>query len=312
MLRSIQLLRGIAATAVVFHHCYNPGMPGAARHGAAGVDIFFVISGFIMATVAGNRSWGEFLIDRVSRIYPIWLIAVLPWFFIHPNGLGVILTSVTLWPFWGHLDKPALVIGWTLSYEMLFYVVFAIGIAVRRPIVPFVIFGSLILLELLFKNVLVLRFIGSPMSIEFLAGVLIAKLPKRRDIGAVLSVAGVFGLSISPTMIYETMYGTEVFARVALWGVPAALIVYGTLSLESLLTAQLLDVPLFIGDASYSIYLFHLLTVHRFPWLAALTGGLLIGVLAHLLIEKPIMRAVRELKRARSARLISRWRESRP
>jgi len=312
MLRSIQLLRGIAATAVVFHHCYNPGVPGAARHGAAGVDIFFVISGFIMATVAGNRSWDEFLGDRVARIYPLWFIAVLPWFFIQPNGLGVILTSLTLWPVWGHIDKPALVIGWTLSYEMLFYIVFAIGIATRRPVVPFLIFGSLILLELAFRNVMVLRFIGSPMSIEFLAGVLMAKLPRQRGLGAVLIVAGLLGLGLSPGTFYESMYGAEVFSRVAEWGVPAAMIVYGTLSLEPLLNSQAFAVPLFIGDASYSIYLFHLLTVYRLPWLAGLVGGLLIGVLAHLLIEKPMVRAVRDFKRGRAAAWRSRWAESRP
>ena len=302
MLRSIQLLRGLAATAVVFHHCYNPGIPSAARHGAAGVDIFFVISGFIMATVAGNRSWSEFLADRASRIYPLWFIAVLPWFLIQPNGLGVILTSLTLWPVWGHIDTPALVIGWTLSYEMLFYVVFAIGIATRRPFVPFLIFGMLILLELIFRNVLLFRFIGSPMSIEFLAGVLIAKLPRRPFLGAVLIAAGLLGLGLSPGTFYETMYGSEVFARVAEWGGPAAMIVYGALSLEPLLDSEAFAMPLFIGDASYSIYLFHLLTVHRVPWYAGLVGGLLLGVLAHLGIEKPIVRTVRQFKRRQAAR----------
>jgi len=302
MLRSIQLLRGIAATAVVFHHAYKPGHDlSAARYGAAGVDVFFVISGFIMATVAGSRSWDEFLGDRVFRIYPLWFVAVLPWFFIHPNTIGGTLTSLTLWPVWGHVAFPALAIGWTLSYEMLFYVVFAVGIAAGRPVVPFVIFGVLIVLDLLLRNVLVLRFIGSPMAMEFLAGVLIAKLPKRSRLGPVSIVAGLLAFAFSP--YGQFMYGPETLTRVLQWGVPAALIVYGALSLEPLLDATAFAFPLFIGDASYSIYLFHPLIVYRTPWPAGVVGGLIIGVLAHLMIEKPIVRRVRDFKRARTARL---------
>jgi exopolysaccharide production protein ExoZ len=302
LLRSIQLLRGFAATAVVFHHYYDPlNDLGAARHGAAGVDIFFVISGFIMATVAGNRSWDEFLTDRVCRIYPLWFVAVLPWFFLQPNGLGVILTSITLWPVWGHVDKPALVVGWTLSYEMLFYVVFALGLAMRRPLVPFLIFGGLIVLELIFRNVPLLSFIGSPMALEFLAGVLLAKVPARPRLGAALMVAGLLGLALSPSTFFETMYGTPVFARVESWGVPAVMIVYGALSLEPLLDLPGLAFPLLLGDASYSIYLFHLLLVHRLSgWLVGMVAALLFGTLVHLTIEKPILRAMRNFRRSRA------------
>ena len=73
-LRSIQVLRGIAAMAVVGHHAFD-----GTRIGAAGVDLFFVMSGFIMATCARDRGPLEFLADRAWRIYPLWLIAVTPW-----------------------------------------------------------------------------------------------------------------------------------------------------------------------------------------------------------------------------------------
>ena len=64
-LRSVQVLRGIAAMAVVAHHAFS-----GTRIGAAGVDLFFVISGFIMATCGRDRRPLEFLADRAWRIYP--------------------------------------------------------------------------------------------------------------------------------------------------------------------------------------------------------------------------------------------------
>ena len=89
-LRSIQVLRGIAAMAVVAHHAFD-----GPRLGAAGVDLFFVISGFIMATCTGARSPGQFLADRAWRIYPLWLIAVAPWIVMNPESFLVIVRSIS-------------------------------------------------------------------------------------------------------------------------------------------------------------------------------------------------------------------------
>ena len=86
--RSIQVLRAVAACAVVVLHAYPSSHTpnGNAGYGAFGVDLFFVISGFIMAQIAPERSPQRFLRDRLWRIYPLWWVAVLPWLFMVPRG----------------------------------------------------------------------------------------------------------------------------------------------------------------------------------------------------------------------------------
>ena len=120
-LRSIQVLRGVAACAVVLLHAHlSGGTPigeNWARLGAAGVDLFFVISGFIMATIA-KPSAGRFLFDRFWRIFPLWLVAVTPWLIALRPGPSIIAASLTLWPVYHQFTMPALDVGWTLSFEL--------------------------------------------------------------------------------------------------------------------------------------------------------------------------------------------------
>ena len=80
-LRSIQILRAFAAFSVVALHSYMSSQSVDAspfRIGAAGVDLFFVISGFIIATIAPSQAPGAFLLSRAWRIYPLWFVALLP------------------------------------------------------------------------------------------------------------------------------------------------------------------------------------------------------------------------------------------
>jgi len=107
-LRSIQVLRALAACAVVVLHAVPDAHAPVdnAGYGAAGVDLFFVISGFIMANVAKERSASEFLRDRLWRIYPLWWIAVLPWLFMVPRGGTFVASSLTLWPIYTGLLCP--------------------------------------------------------------------------------------------------------------------------------------------------------------------------------------------------------------
>src|SRR3954471_15137123 len=97
-LRSIQALRAIAACAVVVLHAYpDVHAPlGNAGYGAAGVDLFFVISGFIIANVAQGRTSDEFLRDRLWRIYPLWWVAAVPWLFMVPRGPISVASTLTL------------------------------------------------------------------------------------------------------------------------------------------------------------------------------------------------------------------------
>ena len=155
-LESLQGARGIAAVLVVLYHCstaifglakYAPGDPfhRAFASGRFGVELFFVISGFIIFSthrhdVSRPRRLGSFLRKRFLRIYPVYwvvLAALLPAYAAMPRlGDGsalrplTILSSLTL----VHVGTPSMVLGvsWTLCFEILFYALFATLILDRR------------------------------------------------------------------------------------------------------------------------------------------------------------------------------------
>ena len=295
-LRSIQVLRAIAACAVVVLHAYPDAHTpiGKAGYGAAGVDLFFVISGFIMANVSQGRNSGDFLGDRLWRIYPLWWIAVLPWLFMVPRGGTFILSSLTLWPVYpGGYYVPVLKVGWTLSFELLFYLGMTLAIA-TRPIVPMATY-ALFLLGTLTTSSPVLHFVGSPMALEFLLGVLVAKLPKRASLGLLIAVGlALFAFTDPGLGDVESSLAPQWALRRALeWGFPAALIVWGALSLEELFRHRAFDVPVAIGDASYSVYLFHPIVAFglSFAWPVRLVLAIGAGWAMHMLVERRFMRA---------------------
>jgi exopolysaccharide production protein ExoZ len=297
-LRSIQVLRAVAACAVVVLHAV-PGVNepvGAAGYGAAGVDLFFVISGFIMVNVAQGRTAGAFLRDRLWRIYPLWWIAVLPWLFMVPRGPTSIVSSLTLWPIYaGGYYVPVLEVGWTLSFELLFYLSVTVAIATRAA-VPLALYGLLLLGALTTASPL-LHFLGSPMALEFLMGAAIALAPRRAAFGLLIPL-GLAMLALSSPGIgdVEASHAAPwALWRALEWGVPSALIFWGTLSLEPLFEHRWFDVPVAIGDASYSIYLFHPLVTYGldFAWPLRLAAGIGVGWSIHWLVERRIMAARR-------------------
>ena len=292
--RSIQALRAVAACAVVVLHAYpEPHTAlGNAQYGAFGVDLFFVISGFIMAQVAQGRSAGQFLRDRLWRIYPLWWVALLPWLFILQRGPVFVASSLTLWPIYqGGYYVPLLKVGWTLSFELLFYA--GMTLALRsRPAVPLALYGLMLIGSLTIGSPL-LHFVGSPMVLEFLMGLIIARLP-RRAVLAWLIPAGIAALALtSPALgdVEATLTGHSALQRAIAWGIPAALIVWGTLSIEPLFKRRLFNVPVALGDASYSIYLFHPLIAYGLgaPWPVRVTAAIALGCVMHWLVERKIM-----------------------
>ena len=304
-LRSIQVLRGLAACAVVLLHAVPEGSQaiGARGFGAAGVDLFFVISGFIMANVAKDRSALEFLRDRLWRIYPLWWVAVLPWIFMVPRGPTAVLSSLTLWPVYaGGYYVPVLKVGWTLSFELLFYLGMTLAIA-RGAALPLLAYG-LFLVGALATSSPLMHFAGSPMTLEFLMGVVIAGLPRRAVLG-LLVPAGIGLLALTSPAIGDvdsTLHPSWALWRAILWGCPAALVVWGALSLEPMFGRRLFDVPVAIGDASYSIYLFHPLVAFglALPWMVRLFLAIAVGWAMHLLVERRLMK----IRRRSQARLI--------
>jgi exopolysaccharide production protein ExoZ len=283
-LRSIQALRALAACAVVFHHAYAIPHPETfARVGAAGVDLFFVISGFIMSTIGGGRPASTFLRDRAWRIWPMWLIALTPWLFFRHAGVAETVSSATLWPIYaGTFHSPALHSGWTLCFEVLFYAAFALGLATRRW-VPVAIFALC-----LAGSGPLFDFLGSPLILEFLAGVAIAALPRNQRLGPPLIVLSLCWFAVAPLGHGEDIMGAGAWLRLAAWGAPAAMLVYGALVLEQRFASRAWNLPVLLGDASYSIYLFHPLIAGNGNWVLGVVGAVGFGLAAYWFVERPI------------------------
>jgi peptidoglycan/LPS O-acetylase OafA/YrhL len=265
---------------------------GNAGYGAAGVDLFFVISGFIMANVARERTPGDFLRDRLWRIYPLWWVAVLPWLFMVPRGPTFILSSLTLWPIYpGGYLVPVLKVGWTLSFELLFYLGMTLAIATRAAAT--LALYALLLLGALTTSIPLLHFVGSPMALEFLMGVMVARFPRHTLLGLLIPIGVTLIAMASPGIgdVESSLAPSWALRRALEWGCPAALIVWGALSLEKLFERRSFAVPIAIGDASYSIYLFHPLIAYGLSFASPvrLLAAVGVGWAMHLLVERRIM-----------------------
>lgn len=311
-LRSLQVLRAVAACSVVFLHAYLVASPSRFPRmelGAAGVDLFFVISGFIMASISRGRAPAAFMIDRWWRIYPLWWLATLPELLRDSATLKQVATTLTLWPIWGgSYTFPVPELGWTLAFEMVFYAAMAVGLK-TRPALPLALFG-LCAVVALWRPVPLLAFIGSPMVLEFLAGVVIARLPRHQLAGALLIILACAYLLSMPVQPFTSAVAEKphyALLRVLHWGLPAAALVYGCLALEKQFERRIFNLPVLLGDASYSIYVFHMTIFSARPlaldWPLLAVASILGGVLIHLSLE----RRVPDLRIA----LRDRWRRGR-
>jgi peptidoglycan/LPS O-acetylase OafA/YrhL len=300
-LESLQLGRAAAVLSVLLFHV--TGLSVEYQHGCfygpwtqvlrAGVDVFFVISGVVMVVTTYRKleqtgTGKRFLIHRVSRIYPpyLFLTAILTvYWIVRPNATinshtgGVdLFSSYTLWPSVKHL--PLVQVGWSLSYEMIFYLVFfCMIVCVKKPWFPrALMLWSLAVLTgraaiALDSSGTLLRvfpratFLFSPYVLEFVAGCFIglAFLKLRFAAGkiSVIVAAALFTLEAVVFQAINYSDNSGIIVRVLLFGPPAALLVYGLLAWEG--ETGLPKVPRWIircGDMSYSIYLVHLLVIH--------------------------------------------------
>jgi exopolysaccharide production protein ExoZ len=335
--KSLQYLRAAAAILVLFFHASSHGDIGFTI-GQAGVDIFFVISGFIMWSVTAARptSPSTFVVQRLIRIVPAYWVVTLfmvvgamavPAFF--PNLLTPPMHVALTLLFIPHASPygtpfPILVPGWTLNYEMFFYALVAATLAVpgrSRAAVITVILGLLIAVGVFIQTDAVLvRTYTSPLMLEFVAGVWIGvfahRLPGRRVSGVVaLAGASAFAVQAGMHNIGDTwpilLWGEPGYWRALLWGVPAACIVAGVIGWERHGATRTSRIGLFLGAASYSIYLVHSIVIaavwhfmrnqNLFAFAAvAIPAALGISLLFYVAIERPSTEALRRLLKGRS------------
>lgn len=320
-IQSLQVLRFLAAAMVIVAHAteaFGGPLKGTplAEAGAAGLDLFFVLSGFIITRVAAETPGAvDFLKRRYLRVAPLFYLSCIPWIFISlgdPLLRDWILASLTFWPVQGgQIVGPVNNVGWTLCFEMVFYA--AVGLSKVHRWAGWAILGLYALAALLAAPERpALGFLGNAMFLEFLAGAAIAIIWKGRAspvFGAILTAAGALAMlagaaATGPAMWTSGMVtagGVVAAGRTAALGAPAALIVLGFLHLEPWLRGQRLLG--YLGDASYSIYLTHTITITVFGRLlgasspgmfaASIPLAVVIGVLTHEIVEKPLLRALR-------------------
>ncbi|MEJ8567567.1 acyltransferase family protein [Elongatibacter sediminis] len=298
MLINIQFLRFAAAMLVVLYHASShladsgakPGFffQAAEAVGFAGVDIFFVISGYIMAHTTARASGVTpglaFLRRRIARIYsgywPFFLLALVVFWWINPDHLAQssLVRSAVLWP----ANHLLIAVSWTLIFEMFFYILYTVLITtglhrLRHLLATLTVLMAAFALYSQFVRhaydpgqletiSLAEYYMLSPYLLEFLGGALLARYNANRKAGAgwqtvvlgivVFGAGGWINLAGFQGHIEQGYY---VFYRVAVFGTASLLIVAGVVGLEARGFMAPRRFSLQAGGASYAIYLSHTL-----------------------------------------------------
>ncbi len=328
-LASIQYLRAIAAALIAYYHIGGVlerlQYPGVwSKNYQTGVDIFLVISGFVMwhSTVNRNLSPLKFFAKRVERVVPLyWAVTsvVVAMLIFVPSAVltghfdlkHVVLSYLFLpavHPVTGFM-YPVLIPGWTLNLEMYFYFLFGLclllPVAARIPATVALLLIPMALQHMVHTPDTALLFYGNTIVLDFAYGLILGAVTvSGRKLAfpvAILAVvAGIAGMAFIPFITAP---------RGITIGLPALAIVAGMLGIEQagrLPTIRGLEV---LGDASYSLYLSQSLTlsalgqlVHRLGMSASTQGGLIavilllwcgtliVGILVYQWVERPLIR----------------------
>lgn len=348
--RNIQAMRAIAALLVISCHSFQNlepmrthwARPFFLAVGPMGVDIFFVISGFIiyqvmqrsiasMGAVGRGRAVYTFAMKRFIRIYPLyWIVFGASCLWVAwaapltppPERLFRLLALTGNWP---NYRVP---VAWTLTFEVYFYAVAALSLLLfaRRAMIGvaiwFAVVGGAALLDLWFPWAKPLDFVFAPIVMEFMLGIAVALLVDRgvhRFHGALL-LGAVIWLAVGTLFLRPVLFapraahwGVDVAIsrtfglHLICWGIPAAVLIYEVIVLEIRQQWIMPRVLQYLGNASFSIYLWHFVVFTavaeifaRLGWvsvasstaLTALMIAIALGValLSYHLLEKPLLK----------------------
>lgn len=340
-LELIQALRALAALTVVLGHAlhetfsfpgHNSGALGTfvMERSGAGVDLFFAISGFVMIYASRNlfatpNAAGTFLFRRVARIVPLYWAVTSIFLLVlaaSPHLLstgaptpGEIIKSYFFIPYFAletALAQPIYKLGWTLNYEMFFYVLLACAIALPRRRAVLALTVSLSVLAIAGAFVRTgnepWAFWTHPIIIEFGAGAILGSLyidDVRLPKGVAWALIGVavFVFVMAPLPAAGTIYDSY---RPLFWGIPAVLVLASaTLCGPVALHGTITHTAVLLGDASYSIYLLHPMVIRALRifwekmalsstlpgWMFVLTvviATIVISLVAYRWFERPL------------------------
>ncbi len=325
-LLSVQMLRALAATMVVLHHvqlnlALGFGLPDALPNlsvGSAGVDIFFGISGFVMV-ISSDRLFGQpraartFIIRRLIRIVPLyWAVTTL--YVVSASGGYPLAHTAASYLFVPHASpggamQPIHVVGWTLNYEMFFYALFAMAIALPRRLAVGVLIAAMVGLVATGRAVPpnndILTFWTRPIMLNFGLGLALG-LAYREGIRLPRSIA--CAMMAMAAFLFWRQVGQPFpssWDRVMTYGLPSALLLAGaTLGRFGRMPRGARSVAL-VGDASYALYLLHplalwgcrmvalrlKLTVETAPWTyaaAATAASIALSLMAYRFFDRPV------------------------
>lgn len=291
----IQILRFIAALAVVLCHSAFYAQerldPTSFRYGPGsnGVSLFFVISGFVMILASEKLTniadgWKHFATRRIARIVPLYWVATtikvlililassfvlhaeVDWIYILKSYFFIPAINID-----NHI-KPLLGVGWTLLFEMFFYTIFTLCLFLRVNAIKFcaLLFCSLATLSF-FKTdswPVALYLYADPFVLNFLWGMIAAKLIKQ-SIYMPKIASYIF---IPAALIYLFAPRSTEWGNTISYGIASFLIVYSCASLERNARIKAPKILVYLGAASYSIYLFHPLLSPAAPELLKRAG----------------------------------------
>lgn len=346
-LNSIQALRAIAVILVL--HCHTLDFISARyqsnffylqNFGAVGVDLFFVISGFIITIVsplyAQTSNALYFFIKRVIRVLPLyWLVSFFAaaLFRFHDGywpETGKLIRTIVPFPF-PSFGVPVIAQGWTLYFEMLFYTLIAISIRWNNK--KYILYTSILLFLFILLNhkthsdFYPLNVLGNGIMLEFLMGMSVGRLYLSQiNIGNKIAICiiatGIAGLLFTLIKGYgdisemgNIFNGKLSVRRSLLWGIPCALLVTGVTMREKNSTLKIPGILTEIGNASFSIYLTHLLMLDYVNRLWRLSGlnniiesdilvllsmsfSLVVGWICYRLVERPLLFQLNKFARA--------------
>ncbi len=321
-LKSLQITRFIAATSVAYLHIKcNPFF------GGFGVDIFFVLSGFVMCLVVNNGETSkQFFINRVSRIAPLyWLLtvgafilaAIAPALFNSTTAnLTFLIKSLFFIPYIKENGtvSPMIPVGWTLNYEIFFYALIFIVLMVWRRSWELVVSASLIFIYLIasYKKSESAYgiFFSYPIYLEFILGIILFNFYARKY--EIFMKMSPYTATLLMCISYLAMVMVDLLEiesyRYLFLGIPASIFVFGALGLEKAIpkiNPRLIAILVAMGNASYATYLSHLYVVEgirkviapRLPWFdiytpfgvcITLIAVLIVGQIIYVLIDKAI------------------------
>ena len=324
----VQAMRGVAALSVVCGHAISarpdrvgPELAeGALTILASGVDIFFVISGFIIATTAtAQHNPLDFAFRRALRIFPLYWLVLLAafvsssWIALAPGDRPALdLGTIFAWAYPNWYLAPA----WSLAFELHFYVAVAVILAIKPDRLFEILFAGfgLVILALVFG--LELGIYLHPLVLEFGAGVVIAYLQKSGRLHFLHHIPAVSaGLFVAGWYwIFVRGAADPQFARVLTYGLGAGLLIHAVVAVE-IEGRSFSPVLQWLGKISYALYIVHYPVVKWIAsfdglWLLSTAGTIIAGILLsiglaaalHVAIEAPILDWGRKLSLMRRRR----------